>query len=686
MRKLFILFLSISLICCSFLFACNGGGSSGCDNAGGDLPSGEETFDPFGGGEKETADYADGDSGLISDYSFDVSQATEILYIGSNGISSVEVDGNVLNSAEYNVLNNYLILPTRFYASLGVGDHTVKVTYKTKTFTFNFNITDNGDLIYDVSDFVNLVFAESAIELPKVRFGNQGQRKEVVYTVRKTEFYDVSDNGETNGFNCDGLGRYYYGVRISRDQNVVFDHEFPFTVLSDSVFNVYSNGLVSSDNFITKNGYADFISIIGDYSAGDGGDWYNYSYQGAENAGGGWQFVTYKVKPCYFKLDMKTLKKCYDAGQRTVVTDYAWLGGGAGVVKMRPVYFDGTEYRDIKYLGFNDCECDPNSAKYQSLNVAVQGAFTLTEEMFAGEDRYIAFEVAQTYARINLKSVKCIFSVNPEIRLFVDGKAPSAAVYNEWRNRVDNSLPVVGLFDDLNITDYVSAVLPYGCVFDSANPDNVLENYIFDDTAVEYAVNYTFVGETGNLLTSETKPDSAGAIITVLGEKDIDNGAAGIEYHDYYNYGYRNVGTAENPVYAYDFRSRLWGLDVAFDSEVLKLASDMGMNCIVVEYKYVGYEGSAPAARIAPNYFDGANNNAISGVGFDVQTDLPQEPSVGYFAFTDEMATNENGFVSLKVICAGTRYYIYSIKFVALYFTDENGVMVAEDIFDDIFD
>ena len=123
MKKLFSLILTVCLISCiAGLFACS-----------------EKPADT--GNKNGPQDYVAGDKKIVKTLDYDISETTEAFYIGSSAISKVEVNGTEVPATDYIVRNKYLLMPDGWFEDLGVGNHTCKVTYKTKSLDFKFNIS-----------------------------------------------------------------------------------------------------------------------------------------------------------------------------------------------------------------------------------------------------------------------------------------------------------------------------------------------------------------------------------------------------------------------------------------------------------------------------------------------------------------------------------------------------------------
>ena len=218
-------------------------------------------------------DYNVNDSKIDTTLSCDIAETTEAFYIGSSGISKVEVDGVEVDSNEYIVNNNYLLMPEGWYESLGVGNHVCKVTYKTKTLEFKFIISDNKALVYEMPNLNNTYVPLDKAQLPLVEFKYPSQEKEVTYNVKDSEGKNVEFSIENDAMLITDPvdGEYTYSVVATRNGQTVIDENYSFKLVSREFY----DGLIDPTNgedhldmwyVISKEnnfGYRDFTDANG---------------------------------------------------------------------------------------------------------------------------------------------------------------------------------------------------------------------------------------------------------------------------------------------------------------------------------------------------------------------------------------------------------------------------------------
>ena len=152
-RKIFSMLLLFVLISCVVgLFAC------------------AETPDSSGGNENSLQDYSASDKKIVTTLNYDIAESTEAFYIGSNAITGIEVDGQLVSADDYLIRNKYLLMQDGWFANLGVGKHTFRVVYKTKALSFTFNISDNKDLLFEIPEIDKTYIPIDDVNIPTVDF------------------------------------------------------------------------------------------------------------------------------------------------------------------------------------------------------------------------------------------------------------------------------------------------------------------------------------------------------------------------------------------------------------------------------------------------------------------------------------------------------------------------------------
>ncbi len=229
-RKIFSLTLTVCLLVCVIgLIAC-----------------GSKPKAPLGPSESSgPQDYVVGDSNIITTLNYDISEQTEAFYIGSNGITKVEVNDVEVPSDEYIVRNKYLLMPDGWFGELGKGTHTCKVTYKTKTLLFTFNVVDDKPLVYTVPDIDKAYYAIDDVSLPVVDFKYPAQEKQVVYEILNEDSQSVDFTQEDGVIKLAEaeVGEYTYKVNITR-KGTTDTAEYSFNVVSRD----YYDGIIDTTN------------------------------------------------------------------------------------------------------------------------------------------------------------------------------------------------------------------------------------------------------------------------------------------------------------------------------------------------------------------------------------------------------------------------------------------------------
>lgn len=196
-------------------------------------------------------DYKEGDSQIVTQLTVDISEKTEAFYIGSNAITSVKVDGVLLSESDYVVGLNHLLLPDGWYQNAGVGEHTIEITYKTKTLQFEVTIEDNKPLLYEVPSDLNFYIPSDKATLPFANFDVEEQEKNVTYTFGNSNG-NINLTSTANGQSLSNLqeGDYVYNIKIERKGQTVTDKSYPVKVVSRD----YYEGIIdTTDGKMAEN-------------------------------------------------------------------------------------------------------------------------------------------------------------------------------------------------------------------------------------------------------------------------------------------------------------------------------------------------------------------------------------------------------------------------------------------------
>lgn len=253
-RKFFIIFLTL----CMLLSLCL---AVACKN---ETPTGNLTG---------PQDYKESDSQLVTQLTVDISEKTEAFYIGSSAITSVKLDGELLSESDYVVGLNHILLPEGWYQNAGLGEHTIEITYKTKTLQFNVTIEDNKPLLYELPNDLNFYIPSDKATLPIASFDIEQQEKSVAYSLS-------NDDGEVDFLSTETgnvisnleEGDYVYNIKVERKGQTVIDKNYPVNVVSRDYF----EGIIDTtdgkmvDNLWINTNSSNSTEYVEEYTDGEG--------------------------------------------------------------------------------------------------------------------------------------------------------------------------------------------------------------------------------------------------------------------------------------------------------------------------------------------------------------------------------------------------------------------------------
>ena len=575
------------------------------------------------------------------DYSFDIADNSVGIFIGSNGISKLEIDGKVITSDKYVVRNNYLLLKS--FNDCGKGNHLLKVTYKTKTAEFNLKLDDKKDLKYDVSVLNNIVVPVSSSVLPKVNFLADNQEKTVTYSVSSYDGqknYQITEQADGNKFTPDLLGKYKYSVKIERDGDEVYNNTFDVVVCEDLIYNSfvkkesnYSPAIfeIKGDsvvvNFSAKgiDNYTsgEFDNIIGFISKLDSNYIFNFDNNLAftiNNNTNNKDFIT------GMKIYGSFIKRCAEAGLNAVTVDYNFIGYKANYTQEQTLKLYTYSWKTDTYSPLNpgllySAWGDGNPSVNKNF-FSVAGLYDMDD------DDYVLLDIPRNANVIQINSITFnngIKDVNLDV--FINGEKQDEYSVSEIRKNILNEIafitPVNNVIDISSITDKFT---PDGC---SILGESVLSSEIADDGSLSYKLYFV---DSGNLnllknfdkyftLVDKTYLDSEGNLILDGNGDPVKNSAK------------FNVDGSVTMIREYG-----WDNDraITFNQDALQELYNKGYNVIYVEYVADKIFDSVGYANFYTLTYKNGAWEYIDHVGIDNVSELGGSSS-GRFVITQQM-------------------------------------------------
>ena len=168
---------------------------------------------------------------VVSDISVDVGDSLNPIDNGDWQITSVELDGKVLEiSTDYLIVDGYLVWGVDFYGEWGLGEHTIKLVAGEENVSFKVTVTDDKapDYEFDMGFEEKMILVGEDLTLPVVARSNKYQAYNVEYSLVKKGVTDpiyVQTNVEATEDSIViadlASGDYTYTVKVVKGQTEV---------------------------------------------------------------------------------------------------------------------------------------------------------------------------------------------------------------------------------------------------------------------------------------------------------------------------------------------------------------------------------------------------------------------------------------------------------------------------------